>query len=89
VPGHSRLSPPSAHVHPPEGSVAIALATMSDLAALVAPVRTVLLDRDGPLCHVFGARAAARTTDGLRALLATRPDPDTALVITQLVPSGI
>jgi beta-phosphoglucomutase-like phosphatase (HAD superfamily) len=41
------------------------------LAALVGPVKVVLLDCDGPLCHIFGACAAARIAAVLRAMLAS------------------
>ena len=49
---------------------AIARSRSNSLAALVEPVKVVLLDCDGPLCRLFGARAAARIAAELREMLA-------------------
>ncbi len=40
------------------------------LAVLTEPVKVVLLDCDGPICNIFGARTAARVASGLREILA-------------------
>ncbi|GAA2342851.1 Imm21 family immunity protein [Dactylosporangium salmoneum] len=40
------------------------------LAVLTEPVKIVLLDCDGPICNVFGARTAARVAADLRGILA-------------------
>src|SRR6185312_730699 len=44
--------------------------TGGELAALTEPVRIVLLDFDGPICCIFGARASARVATDLRRRLA-------------------
>jgi phosphoglycolate phosphatase-like HAD superfamily hydrolase len=40
------------------------------LAALLAPIRHVMLDFDGPICNLFAGRPAAEIADRLRALVA-------------------
>jgi beta-phosphoglucomutase-like phosphatase (HAD superfamily) len=39
------------------------------LAVLTEPVKIVLLDCDGPICNIFGARTAARVASDLRGIL--------------------
>ena len=44
------------------------------LAELLKPVRHLMLDFDGPVCHVFAGRPAAGVADRLRALIAAEQD---------------
>ena len=46
----------------------------SELAELLRPVRHVMLDFDGPVCHVFAGRPAPGVADRLRALIAAEQD---------------
>lgn len=49
----------------------------SQLAELLRPIRHVMLDFDGPVCHMFAGRPAPGVADRLRALIAAEQDvPD-------------
>jgi phosphoglycolate phosphatase-like HAD superfamily hydrolase len=46
----------------------------SQLAELLQPVQHLMLDFDGPVCHVFAGRPAPGVADRLRALIAAEQD---------------
>jgi len=56
---------------------AVGMTDQAQLTALLRPIRHVMLDFDGPVCHVFAGRPAAGVADRLRALIAADQDvPD-------------
>jgi beta-phosphoglucomutase-like phosphatase (HAD superfamily) len=50
------------------------MTTRSQLTELMRPVRHLMLDFDGPMCHVFAGRPAPGVADRLRALIAAEQD---------------